>query len=80
MVTRLHAEDHGSREGTVYGSFEHEDYARMRHVRVRLRPDDVDRATEAWRNRYEVLVKGDVEPRGNGVRMRDVTAFVVVPG
>ncbi|MFD4696697.1 hypothetical protein [Streptomyces niveus] len=80
MVTRLHAEDHGSREATVYGSFEHEDYARVRHVRVRLRPDDVDRATEAWRNRYEVLVKGDVEPRGNGVRMRDVTAFVVVPG
>jgi hypothetical protein len=40
---------------------------------------DVDRAAEAWRNRYEVLVKGDVEPRGNGVRMREVTAFVMAP-
>lgn len=76
VVTRLHAED-GLREATVYGSFEHEDFARPRRVRVQLRPEDVDRATEAWRHHLEVAVRGDLEPRGVGVRMRGVTAFTV---
>ncbi|MFJ2173922.1 hypothetical protein ACIOHE_13540 [Streptomyces sp. NPDC087851] len=79
VVTRLHAEHLGSREATVYGFFEHEYAARMRNVRVRLRREDIDPATDAWRNRYEVLVEGDTEPRGNGVKMRHVSAFVVRP-
>ncbi|WP_255949929.1 hypothetical protein [Streptomyces odontomachi] len=78
MVSRLSSEEQGYREATIYGSFEHEDAERFRRVRVRLRPEDVDRATDAWRNRYEVAVRGDLEPRGTGVRMRAVTAFAVL--
>ncbi|MGP2435680.1 hypothetical protein [Streptomyces sp. JW3] len=79
VVTRLRAED-GDREATVYGSFEHENYARTRRVRVLLDPEHVDRATDAWRDGMEVVVEGDLEPRGNGLRMRTVTAFAVRQG
>lgn len=76
VVNRLHAEE-SHREATIYGSFDHDDSARPRRVRVRLRPEDVDRATGAWRHGLEVAVRGDLEPRGTGVRMRAVTAFTV---
>ncbi|MEU6761590.1 hypothetical protein ABZ916_03600 [Streptomyces sp. NPDC046853] len=79
FVTKLHTEDRDNREATIYGSFLHEDVGRSRRVRVRLRPEDVDPATRAWRNGFEVAVTGDVESRGTGVRMRDVAAFVVRP-
>lgn len=79
VVTKLQTEDWDNREATIYGTFLHDDVARSRRVRVRLRPEDVDPATRAWRNGFDVAVTGDVEPRGTGVRMRDVTAFVVRP-
>lgn len=69
MVTRLRREE-GEREATIYGSFAHEDFARLRKVRVALRPEDLDQATVAFRDRLEVTVTGDVEPSGTGVRMR----------
>ncbi|MET9368269.1 hypothetical protein ABZY00_10525 [Streptomyces griseoflavus] len=76
MVKDLRAED-GRREATVYGSFEHEDSGRPRRVRVQLNPEHVDRATDAWRHRLEVVLRGDLEPHGTGLRMRAVTAFAV---
>jgi hypothetical protein len=78
VVNRLHTEGL-RREATIYGSFSHEDAGRLRRVRVRLRQEDVDGATGAWRNRHEVVVQGDAEPPGTGVRMRMVTAFEVNP-
>ncbi|MEU3253094.1 hypothetical protein [Streptomyces sp. NPDC006997] len=78
VVAKLHW-DASPREATVYGSFLHEDSPRYRRVRVELRPEDVARATEAGHNGWEVTVRGDVEPRGTGVRMRGVTEFVVRP-
>ncbi|MFD9876640.1 hypothetical protein, partial [[Kitasatospora] papulosa] len=55
MVTRLRHED-GWREATIYGSFVHEDSARMRKVRVSLRAEDLDQATLAFRHGAEVRV------------------------
>lgn len=78
VVTKLHW-DVNPREATVYGSFLHDDSQRHRSVRVVLRAQDIDRATEAGRNGWEVAVSGDVEPRGTGVRMREVRNFVVRP-
>ena len=78
VVTKLHW-DVTPREATVYGSLLHEDSQRHRRVRVELWAEDVDRATEAGRNGWEVTVRGDLEPRGTGVRMRGVTEFVVRP-
>ncbi|MDX3617126.1 hypothetical protein [Streptomyces europaeiscabiei] len=77
VVTRLSGQ--GDRQATIYGSLLHEDPSRVRRVRVELRPEDVDRATIAWRDGLEVAVQGDVEPYGTGVRMRGVRAFVVRP-
>jgi hypothetical protein len=78
VVTKLHW-DVSPREATVYGALVHEDSSRHRRVRVELRAEDIDRATEAGRNGWEVMVRGDLEPRGTGVRMRGVTEFVVRP-
>ncbi|WP_405556821.1 hypothetical protein OHV08_23530 [Streptomyces canus] len=78
VVTKLHW-DVSPREATVYGSLLHGDSPRHRRVRVVLRAEDIDRATEAGRNGWEVMVRGDLEPRGTGVRMRGVTEFVVRP-
>ncbi|MFJ1731264.1 hypothetical protein [Streptomyces sp. NPDC088254] len=78
VVTKLHR-DVNPREATIYGSFLHEDALRQRRVRVELRADDIDNATEAWRHGWEVEVTGDLEPRGTGVRMRGVTVFAVRP-
>ncbi|MFB7579964.1 hypothetical protein [Streptomyces hydrogenans] len=75
VVTRLSGQ--GDRQATIYGSLLHEAASRVRSVRVELRPEDVDRATEAWRKGYEVAVQGDLEPYGTGVRMRGVRAFVI---
>ncbi|MEW2401585.1 hypothetical protein [Streptomyces sp. NPDC046862] len=75
VVTRLSGQ--GDRQATIYGSLLREDASRMRSVRVELRPEDVDKATVAWRNGLEVAVRGDVEPYRTGVRMREVRAFVV---
>lgn len=75
VVTRLTGQ--GDREATIYGSLLHEPASRVRSVRVELRPEDVDKATVAWRKGLEVAVQGDVEPYGTGVRMRGVRAFVV---
>lgn len=77
VVTRLSGQ--GDRQATIYGSLFHEDPSRVRSVRVELRPEDVDRATVAWRDGLQVAVRGDVEPYGTGVRMRGVRAFVVRP-
>ncbi|MBE4734863.1 hypothetical protein [Streptomyces caniscabiei] len=77
VVTRLSGQD--DRQATIYGSLRHEDASRVRSVRVELRPEDVDSATAAWLDGFEVAVEGDVEPYGNGVWMRDVRAFVVRP-
>ncbi|MCX2922133.1 hypothetical protein [Streptomyces sp. NEAU-W12] len=78
VVTKLHR-DVNPREATIYGSFLHEDTPRQRRVRVELRAEDIDRAADAWRAGLEVVVAGDLEPRGTGVRMRRVTRFVVRP-
>ncbi|GGP71253.1 hypothetical protein GCM10010278_56170 [Streptomyces melanogenes] len=78
VVTKLHWDVNPS-EATVYGSLLHADSLRHRRVRVELRAEDIDRATEAGRNGWEVTVRGDLEPRGTGVRMRGVTEFVVRP-
>ncbi|MDT0422985.1 hypothetical protein [Streptomyces evansiae] len=78
VVTKLHW-DVNPHEATVYGSFLNDDSQRHRSVRVVLRAEDVDRATEAGRNGWEIAVSGDVEPRGTGVRMRGVRDFVVRP-
>lgn len=77
VVTRLSGQD--DRQATIYGSLLHEDASRVRSVRVELRPEDVDKATAAWLDGFEVAVHGDVEPYGTGVRMRGVRAFVVRP-
>lgn len=77
VVTRLTGQD--DRQATIYGSLLHEPASRVRSVRVELRPEDVDKATEAWRKGLEVAVQGDVEPYGTGVRMRGVRAFVIRP-
>ncbi|MFE5896400.1 hypothetical protein ACFQ67_03135 [Streptomyces sp. NPDC056488] len=74
VVTRLSGQ--GDRQATIYGRLLHEPSSRVRSVRVELRPEDVDRATEAWRRGYEVTVQGDVEPYGTGMRMRGVREFV----
>ncbi|MFE2277140.1 hypothetical protein ACFXAE_07715 [Streptomyces sp. NPDC059454] len=50
---------------------------RPRRVRVQLNPEHVDRTTDAWRHRLEVVLRGDLEPHGTGLRMRAVTAFAV---
>ncbi|MGW0630336.1 hypothetical protein [Streptomyces sp. NPDC002758] len=63
VVTRLNR-DVAPPEATVYGSFLHEDSVRGRKVRVELRPKDIDRAADAWRRGLEVVVEGDLEPRG----------------
>jgi hypothetical protein len=76
VVQKLHRDVH-PREATIFGSFLHEDHRRQRRVRVELRAEDIDRATEAWRDGWEVTVTGDLEPRGTGVRMRGVSGFVV---
>ncbi|MFD0070534.1 hypothetical protein, partial [Streptomyces sp. NPDC127574] len=78
VVTKLHR-DVSPREATIYGSLLHEDSLRQRRVRVELRPEDLDKATDAWRHGLEVAVTGDLEPRGTGVRMRRVTLFTVGP-
>ncbi|USQ82373.1 hypothetical protein NFX46_00455 [Streptomyces phaeoluteigriseus] len=44
---------------------------------MELRPEDVGKAAVAWRRGLEVAVKGDLEPRGTGVRMRRVEAFAM---
>ncbi|MCX4882180.1 MULTISPECIES: hypothetical protein [unclassified Streptomyces] len=77
VVTRLSGQD--DRQATIYGSLLHEDASRVRSVRVELRPEDVERATAAWLDGFEVAVHGDVEPYGTGVRMRGVRRFVVRP-
>ncbi|MFG2977340.1 hypothetical protein ACGFYY_30675 [Streptomyces sp. NPDC048331] len=77
VVTRLSGQ--GDRQATIYGSLVHEDPPRVRSVRVELRPEDVDRATAAWLDGFEVAVRGDVEPYGTGVRMRGVRAFSIGP-
>lgn len=77
VVTRLSGQ--GDRQATIYGSLLHEAPSRVRSVRVELRPEDVDRATAAWLDGFEVAVQGDVEPYGTGVRMQGVRAFVVRP-
>ncbi|MEV5987183.1 hypothetical protein AB0L85_19500 [Streptomyces sp. NPDC052051] len=77
VVTRLSGQD--DRQATIYGSLLHEDASRVRSVRVELRAEDVDKATVAWLDGFEVAVHGDVEPYGTGMRMRDVRAFVVRP-
>ncbi|MEV1026785.1 hypothetical protein [Streptomyces sp. NPDC050264] len=79
FVIKLHTDGRDYREATIYGSFLHEDVGRSRRVRVSLRPEDVDAATRAWRNGQEIAVTGDTEGRGAGLRMSDVTAFVVRP-
>ncbi|MFE4989921.1 hypothetical protein ACFRH4_01015 [Streptomyces mirabilis] len=76
VVTKLHR-DRDPREATIYGSLLHEDSPRQRRIRVELRPEDIDKAADAWRQGLEVAVKGDLEPRGTGMRMRRVTAFLV---
>ncbi|MFE0347278.1 hypothetical protein [Streptomyces griseoluteus] len=76
VVMNLHR-DADPREATIYGSFVHEVTPRQRRVRVELRPEDVGKATDAWRRGLEVAVTGDLEPRGTGVRMRRVDAFMV---
>ncbi|MFD5817978.1 hypothetical protein [Streptomyces sp. NPDC127038] len=76
VVTRLNR-DVAPPEATVYGDIVREDFQRQRSVRVELRPEDIDKAADAWRRGLEVAVKGDLEPRGTGVRMRRLTAFVV---
>ncbi|MGW2790790.1 hypothetical protein ACWC9H_12800 [Streptomyces sp. NPDC001251] len=78
VVTKLHR-DVNPREATIYGSFLHEDSQRQRSVRVELRPEDLDKAADAWRHGLEVAVTGDLEPRGTGVRMRRVGTFAVRP-
>lgn len=78
VVMKLHRDVH-PREATIYGSLLPEESLRQRRVRVELRPEDIDKATDAWRDGLEVAVTGDLEPRGTGVRMRGVTAFVVRP-
>ncbi|MFE5920886.1 hypothetical protein [Streptomyces sp. NPDC056468] len=78
VVMKLHRDVH-PREATIYGSLLPEESLRQRRVRVELRPEDIDKATDAWRDGLEVAVTGDLEPRGTGVRMREVTAFVVRP-
>ncbi|MBU6535566.1 hypothetical protein [Streptomyces mayonensis] len=78
VVTRLSGQ--GNREATVYGTLLHEDDARTRSVRVDLRPEDVDKATRAWRHGLEVAVKGDLGPYGTGLRMRQVLGFAVREG
>lgn len=75
VVTRLSGQGH--REATIYGRLLHEPSSRVRSVRVELRPEDVDKATVAWRRGLEVAVQGDVEPYGTGVRMRGVREFVI---
>jgi hypothetical protein len=75
VVTRLSGQ--GDRQATIYGYLLHEHASRLRSVRVELRPEDVDRATVAWRDGLQVAVQGDVEPYGTGVRMRGVREFVV---
>ncbi|WP_328728724.1 hypothetical protein [Streptomyces griseoaurantiacus] len=77
VVTRLRGQ--GARDATIYGSLLREDASRVRSVRVDLRPEDVDKATVAWRNGLEVAVTGDLEPYGTGLRMRRVTGFVTRP-
>lgn len=77
VVTRLSGQ--GDRQATIYGSLLHEDASRVRSVRVELRPEDVDKATAAWLDGFEVAVRGDVESYGTGMRMRGVRAFVVRP-
>ncbi|MCT9107871.1 hypothetical protein N4G69_19885 [Streptomyces mirabilis] len=78
VVTKLNR-DVAPPEATVYGDIIREDFQRQRSVRVELRPEDIDKAADAWRRGLEVVVKGDLEPRGTGVRMRQVTAFAVRP-
>ncbi|MEU9340456.1 hypothetical protein AB0D74_04430 [Streptomyces sp. NPDC048278] len=78
VVMKLHR-DVNPREATIYGYLVHEDTSRQRRVRVELRPEDLDKATDAWRRGLEVSVTGDLEPRGTGVRMRGVSVFVVQP-
>jgi hypothetical protein len=78
VVTKLNR-DVAPPEATVYGDIVREDFQRQRSVRVELRPEDIDKAADAWRRGLEVVVKGDLEPRGTGVRMRQVTAFTVRP-
>ncbi|MDT6984962.1 hypothetical protein ACFSUJ_20595 [Streptomyces lusitanus] len=75
VVTRLSGQ--GDREAAVYGSLLREEDSRVRSVRVDLRPEDVDKATRAWRRGLEVAVTGDLEPYGTGLRMRQVVGFVV---
>ncbi|MFD8370471.1 hypothetical protein ACFV2Z_06795 [Streptomyces sp. NPDC059688] len=77
VVTKLHR-DVNPREATIYGYLVHEVTGRQRRVRVELRPEDIDKATDAWRRGLEVAVTGDLEPRGAGVRMRRVAAFMVL--
>ncbi|MFJ4755617.1 hypothetical protein [Streptomyces sp. NPDC088763] len=78
VVTKLHR-DVRPREATIFGSFFQDDARRQRSVRVELRAEDIDRATDAWRHGWEITVTGNLEPRGTGVRMRGVTDFVVRP-
>ncbi|MEU2772707.1 hypothetical protein ABZ646_07195 [Streptomyces sp. NPDC007162] len=78
VVMKLHR-DMNPREATIYGYLVHEDTSRQRRVRVELRPEDLDKANDAWRRGLEVSVTGDLEPRGTGVRMRGVSVFVVQP-
>jgi hypothetical protein len=78
LVTKLHRDMH-PREATIYGSLLHEDAQRQRSVRVELRPEDIDKAADAWKHGLEVAVTGDLEPRGTGVRMRRLTTFAVRP-
>ncbi|WP_431990225.1 hypothetical protein [Streptomyces albogriseolus] len=56
VVTRLSGQ--GDREAAVYGSLLHEEDTRVRSVRVDLRPEDVDKATRAWRRGLEVAGDG----------------------
>ncbi|MEV4865843.1 hypothetical protein [Streptomyces ossamyceticus] len=76
VVTKLNR-DVNPREATIYGSLPRDDFYRQRSVRVELRPEDIDKAADAWRHGLEVAVRGDLEPRGTGMRMRRVTTFTV---
>jgi hypothetical protein len=78
VVTKLHR-DVNPREATIYGFFHHDDAQRQRSVRIELRAEDIERATEAWKHGWEIVVTGDLEPRGTGVRMRGVAQFAVHP-
>ncbi|KOT32337.1 hypothetical protein ADK41_30080 [Streptomyces caelestis] len=79
MVTRLRAEKGQHREATVYGSFAHEGWGRPRQVRVQLSREHVEQAMSAWRHRWQVVVRGNLETRGNGLLLRPVTEFEVRP-